>query len=128
MVVNSSYGKCGLNKEKQRDYSYYAKDTIYKKSKCGDGPIPVREMKKSGQKIKEDPFTVSMNEVIGEYNSDHMEFIKRKKSYTETTPIHFSHFILSHAKLHMLMFIDMIIDYWQTEHVTICYTGSVNYC
>ena len=125
-MVNSSYGKCGLNKEKQREYSYYSKDWIYKKNKIGDGPTPVREMKKTGQKIKEDPFTVSMTDVLGEHNSDHVEFIKRKKMYTETAPIHFSHFILSHAKLHMLMFIDMIIDYWQTEHVTISYTGLVN--
>ena len=80
-------------------------------------------MKKTGLKLKEDPFTISMSEVFGEYEANSMEVVKRRREYKEIAPIHFSHFILSHAKLHMLAFIDMIIDYWLTDHVTLCYTG-----
>lgn len=124
MVVNSSYGKCGLNKEKQRDYSYYSANKIFK-------PIPngtddsLRQLRKTGQKIKEDPFTVSMDEVVGEYPTNQIEFVKRKRSYQDTTCIHFSHFILSSAKLKMLMFIDHIIDNWKTESLRLLYTGTL---
>ena len=105
-------------------YSYYSKDYLYKK-KIINEDTPVRELKKTGQQIKEDSFTVSMSNVYGEYEANAVEVIKRKREYTECAPIHFSHFILSRAKLHMLEFVDMIIDYWLTEHVTICYTGTL---
>ena len=121
MVVNSSYGKCGLNKEKQRVYTYYAKDQIFKKSNKNDSPA--QSFKKTGQKMIEDAFTVSMDEVLGEYPTNQIEFVKRKRQYTDTSAIHFSHFILSSAKLRMLEFMDMIIDYWQTESVRVLYTG-----
>ena len=112
-----------MNKEKQRTYTYYPKHKIYKKTrKNNDGSL--REMLKTGQRIVEDPFTVSMDEVIGEFPSNHIEFIKRKKSYHDSTPIHFSHFILSHAKMKMLQFVDMLIDFWQTESLTLLYTGE----
>ena len=122
MVVNSSYGKCGLNKEKQRHYTYYSTDEIFKPS-----PDPanasMRNLRKTGQRIHDDPFTISMDEVIGEYPTNQIEFVKRKKSYQDTTAIHFSHFILSSAKLKMLEFIDVLIDYWRTECVRLLYTG-----
>lgn len=97
MVVNSSYGKCGLNKEKQRNYLYIHKDELYKKKPTGIN-VPLRKMKKAGLKLREDAFTISMENIIGEYPTEMYEVVKRKKQYKEISPIHFSHFILSNAK------------------------------
>lgn len=66
-----------------------------------------------------------MDEVVGEYPTNQIEFVKRKRSYQDTTCIHFSHFILSSAKLKMLMFIDHIIDNWKTESLRLLYTGTL---
>ena len=87
----------------------------------------MKQLKKTGQKLKEDPFTVSINPVLGEYETNSIEVIRRREKYTEVAPIHFSHFILSNAKLHMLRFIDMIIDYWQIDNVKLCYTGKLTH-
>ena len=101
-------------------------------------------MKKTGLKLKEDCFTVSMENIIGEYPTEMYEVVKRKRQYKEIAPIHLSHFILSNAKegfwiqdkkiqtahfknwnkLHMLQFVDMLIDYWKTDSLKLLYTGD----
>ena len=55
-------------------------------------------MKKAGLKLKEDAFTVSMENIIGEYPTDMYEVVRRKRQFKEISPIHLSHFILSNAK------------------------------
>ena len=131
-----------MNKEKQRNYLYYHKDELFKKAKPGPG-VPLRELKKTGLKLREDAFLVSMDQMDGEYPTDMYEIVKRKKQFKETAPIQLSHFILSNAKegfnlylscfphttknlfkLHMLRFVDMIIDYWKTESLKLLYTGE----
>lgn len=116
LTINSSYGKLGLNKHKMRNVTYRSKESLLKKSSKSN-PEAVRELKKTGQKIQEDCFTTSFDEVIGEYPSGYFEIISKKRSFTDDTAVHFSHAILQNAKLHMLKFITMAIKYWQTDCV-----------
>ena len=87
LVVNSCYGKLGLNKEKQRHHRYMAKDLMYKDGNVPDnGKVPLQKLKKTGQKIMETPFTQSIDAVNGEYPTGYMEIVSRKKKYTDSIP------------------------------------------
>ena len=82
----SCYGKLGLNKEKQRDYKYISKDILYKDKNIPSGnKVPLEKLKKTGQKLKESPFTQSIDDVQGEYPTNYVEIVSKKKRYTDST-------------------------------------------
>lgn len=84
--MESCYGKLGLNKEKQRDYKYISKDILYKDKNIPSGSkVPLEKLKKSGQKLKESPFTQSIDDVHGEFPTNYVEIVSRKKRYTDST-------------------------------------------
>ena len=47
--------------------------------------VPLEKMKKNGQKLKESPFTQSIDDVQGEYPTNYVEIVSRKKRYTDST-------------------------------------------
>ena len=123
MTINASYGKLGLNKSKMRNVVYKSREELFKKPSKSNGGV--RELKKSAQKIHEDCFTTSFEEVFGEYPSNYFEIVSKKHSYTDDSAVHFSHAILQSAKLHVLRFITMAIKYWQTDCVRMLYSGNL---
>lgn len=99
-----------------RNVSYKSRDSLFKKAPKSN-PTAVRQLKKSGQQIQDDCFTVSFDEVFGEFPSNYFEIVSKKKSFTDDSAVHFSHAILQSAKLHVLKFVTMAIQYWQTDCV-----------
>ena len=65
LVMNSSYGKLGLNKSQFRSYSYEKQD---------------------GNQMIDGPFILHTNPVIGEYETEFIEVASKKSQYKDSVP------------------------------------------
>ena len=65
LVMNSSYGKLGLNKTQFKNYKY---------------------VKPDGNKMIDDPFVAHVLPVTGEFETDFYEIASRKRSYKDSVP------------------------------------------
>lgn len=70
----------------------------------------------------EGPKVAACNQMLGEYQTDFIELVKRKKRVRDRTAIHFSFAILQNAKLKMLQIIDTFLEHLDCSAMKIAYT------
>ena len=109
LVANSSYGRMGMNLEKQKNVTYISPNAIDNASK---------------RKAYFNAFTKYTRDLIGEYPSGYTEIVSKKKKIVDKIPVHMSFFVLANSKLHFLEFIAMMLDYWDTNFVKLLYMDT----
>ena len=89
-------------------------------------------------KIIEGPFIQSALPMEGEYSSNFYEVISRKRKIVDSIPskyyiqpinanfysVHYAFFVLQLSKLHTLKYIDMLIEFYDTQAIRIAYSGN----
>ena len=74
----------------------------------------------------EGPRIAAVNQMLGEYQTDFIELVKRKARVKDRTAIHFSFAILQNAKLKMMQIIDTFLEYLDCTAMKIAYTDTGN--
>ena len=108
MILNSSYGKLGLNIEKQDKVMYCRKDNL--------------------QINRNNMYYKRHRQLQAEFEIDLYEVIKSKKSATDSIPVQCALTILQLSKLHMLKFAHFLYEHLQQGSFSLLYsdTDSLN--
>ena len=108
MILNSSYGKLGLNIEKQDNVMFCRKETL--------------------RSNKNTMYYKRHRQLQAEFEIDLFEVIKSKKSAVDSIPVHCALTILQLSKLHMLKFAHFIFEHLHSGSFSLLYsdTDSLN--
>ena len=64
--------------------------------------------------------------VTGEYDSNVLEIIQKKKTIIDATAVVYANAVLMNSKLHILKFINMMLTYWDTTAFKLVYSGGLS--
>ena len=110
-----------MNVKKHKDYEYVSS-----------------ENRNSIRAKMEGPKIAAVNQMLGEYSTDFLEIVKRKKRVKDQTAsrfsilevmiqlfsVHFSFAILQNAKLKMLQIVDLFLEHLDCTAMKIAYTDT----